>query len=229
MILLFGDPHGEFAYINETVEKWKPSAIILLGDMEAARPLDEELTPAMDSTEVWWIPGNHDTDSQRSYANLFESKLADRNLHGRVVEISGLRVAGLGGVFRGEVWTPPNAPQFQSFAALEKASRNRPIAKHERTQRALKHTSTIFPETVERLARLRAEVLVTHEAPSCHPHGFKTIDELARSMRVQHVFHGHHHDHRNYESAWPALGFKAFGVGLRDVVDGCGGIYRVHV
>lgn len=39
MILLFGDPHGEFAYINDTVKKFQPAAIILLGDMDAARPL----------------------------------------------------------------------------------------------------------------------------------------------------------------------------------------------
>lgn len=54
--------------------------------------------------------GNHDTDNVENYQNLFEDGLfKSRNLHGRIVEIDGLRFAGLGGVFRGEVWFPREA------------------------------------------------------------------------------------------------------------------------
>lgn len=69
----------------------------------------------LDKTEVWFIHGNHDTDSEADHDHLFGSALADRNLHGRVVEIAGLRIAGLGGVFRGKVWTPPAPATFENF------------------------------------------------------------------------------------------------------------------
>lgn len=42
----------------------------------------------------------------------------------------------------------------------------------------LTHRSTIFPDDYERLLKQRADILVTHEAPSAHPHGFAAIDLL---------------------------------------------------
>ena len=39
MILMFGDVHGGFEHILPTVETHRPSAIILLGDIEASRSL----------------------------------------------------------------------------------------------------------------------------------------------------------------------------------------------
>ena len=57
---------------------------------------------------------------------LFDSKLADHNLHGRVVEIAGLRIAGSGGIFRGKVWEPPTPARFgtplQYFAQCGKGN-----------------------------------------------------------------------------------------------------------
>ena len=114
-----GDIHGRrdlFEALVEAIEADDSSlpaadtTVILLGDLECQRPLHELVAPIHDITEVWWIPGNHDTDSADVYSNLFESELADKNLHGRVVEIAGIRVAGLGGIFRGEVWYPPDDP-----------------------------------------------------------------------------------------------------------------------
>lgn len=75
--------------------------------MQAQRPLHLELASILDKTEIWFIHGNHDTDTEADHDHLFGSAMADRNLHGRVVEIAGLRIAGLGGVFRCKVWTPP--------------------------------------------------------------------------------------------------------------------------
>jgi len=57
---------------------------------------------------------HHDTDSDADYDNLFGSGLADWNLDGRVVTIAGIRIAGLGGIFRRQVWMPPEAPRFVS-------------------------------------------------------------------------------------------------------------------
>ena len=82
-----------------------------------------------------------------------------------------------------------------------------------------KHRSSIFPEDYFHLVGQRADVLVTHEAPSVHPYGFGAIDDLARSLRVNKAFHGHHHDCLDYSRDQGRLGFEAFGVGLCGVTD----------
>ena len=112
MILFCGDPHGQFGHIIEAVHEHRPAAVILLGDLQAKRPLEVELSSILDLTDIWFIHGNHDTDSEADHDNLFGSKLANRNLHGKVVEVAGRRIAGLGGVFRGKVWSPPAPATF---------------------------------------------------------------------------------------------------------------------
>ena len=94
MILMFGDVHGSFKHVLPIVQRDKPAAIIFLGDLQAKKPLEQELANVLGLTEVYFIHGNHDTDSKEEYDNLFNSKLADRNLHGKVTMIDGLRVAG---------------------------------------------------------------------------------------------------------------------------------------
>ena len=69
----------------------------------------------------------------------------------------------------------------------------------------------------------QADILVTHEAPGCHPNGFQVLTDLARSMHVKHYFHGHQHDSLNYESKFKELEFSCFGVGLRGITDMHGG------
>jgi hypothetical protein len=244
MIFFCGDTHGRFGHIIEVVTQYRPKAVILLGDIEATQPLEQVLGQILDKTEVWWIHGNHDTDSYDNYDNLFGSALADRNLHGRVVEINGLKVAGVGGVFRGEIWYPqqPGAEvHYSSYAdyanysepgRIQAAARQRALHKGEMsltkaTGKLFTHRSTIFYQDWSELAQQRADILVTHEAPSCHPHGFIAIDELARAMGVKASFHGHQHDRLNYESQWEKIGFQAHGVGFCGVSDHYGGLIRV--
>lgn len=43
MIYFFGDTHGHFRHVLETVSRDRPSAIVFLGDLQAQRPLDAEL------------------------------------------------------------------------------------------------------------------------------------------------------------------------------------------
>ena len=216
MILLCGDPHGRFDQLLDAVTAHRPTAVILLGDIEARHPLEIELAAIADLTEIWFIHGNHDTESDCAYDNLFGSSLRDRNLHGRVVEIAGLRVAGLGGVFRGQVWMPPQPPRYPGVEAFLAT-----CGKGNRWRDGLprKHRSSIFPLDVEALCAEHADILVTHEAPSAHPHGFAVIDELARRLGVGRVFHGHHHDRLDYRDAREQLGFAVHGVGLRGVTD----------
>ena len=228
MIYILGDNHGHFDHIIEIVRKDRPDAIIFLGDLECSRPLHEEVAAIRNLTEIYWIPGNHDTDSAETHNNLFESELADRNLHGRVVEIAGIRVAGLGGVFRGEIWYPPDIDvQFAKYSDyIDYLTAQQPLRLRDSVQstgKARKHRSSIFYEDWLNLYGQSADILVTHEAPSCHPHGFREIDVLAQSLRVKFAYHGHHHDSLNYRSHDKRLGFQAFGVGFCGITDCFGG------
>jgi metallophosphoesterase superfamily enzyme len=62
-IFFCGDPHGHLEHIHSAVREHRPAAIVLLGDVQTQEPLEQALKPILDLTEVWWIPGNHDTDS----------------------------------------------------------------------------------------------------------------------------------------------------------------------
>ena len=221
-ILFCGDVHGHLRHVVCEAMRLRPMAVVLLGDIETPRPLHVELAPIKDM--VWWIAGNHDTDRAASWSNLVDSELSPRRLDGRVVTLAdGTRLAGLGGVFRKEVWTPPESPRFESYEAWL-ASLQHGWQKRESMFAAqrLKHRSTIFPADYYGLAAQTADVLVTHEAGVSNQHGFEAIDELASAMGVQASFHGHHHVSQAYRDHWGALGFRAFGVGLRAVVNRSG-------
>ena len=224
-IFFCGDPHGEFSHIIEAATSRRPDAVILLGDMECKVPLHIELEEILKLTDIWFIHGNHDTNTEAYYDNLFGSKLCDRNLHGRVVEIAGLKIAGLGGVFRGQVWNPLAYPEprFQSAKQfLSKAGKGNLW----RGGLPLKHRSTIFPDVVKhqlqtnRIVKEGADILVSHEAPDLHHHGFNEITDLANVLskpnrRRLKAFHGHHHESINYE---PQERFDGHAVGFREVV-----------
>ncbi len=62
---------------------------------------------------------------------------------------------------------------------------------------------------------LRADVLVCHEAPSCHRYGFGALDDLAAAMRVSLVVHGHHHT--DHDGAIAGGKIRVMGVGLAGV------------
>ena len=74
------------------------------------------------------------------------------------------------------------------------------------------------------MSLMEADVLVTHEAPSCHRHGFSALDYLGQAMGIKALFHGHHHQHMNYSAFDEALGFNAYGVGFRGITDLYGGL-----
>jgi len=191
------DLHGKFGEVIDVVNRSKPKALLLAGDLDLQMPLDDvlkELNPAID---VYFIPGNHDTDRQLYWDNLITSKRC-RSLHGRVVEIAGIRVAGLGGVFREAIWHPEKGgPKFASREDFIRAKR--PPREWE-APLTLKHNSSIWWEDYERLFDQRADILITHEAPSCHKYGQVVLDDLAEAMGVKRHFHGHHHI--AYQTDW---------------------------
>ncbi|WP_431264601.1 metallophosphoesterase family protein [Roseateles chitinivorans] len=192
--------------------------------MEPDRPLDEVLAPLAE--RVWWIPGNHDADRIIDIERTWHSGLRDRNLHGRVVRIpDGRKIAGLGNVFRGNVWMPkgPNgaAGATPNFSSMRQHARSTPRQDRYQDGPHFKHWGTIYPEDFERLKRQRADLLVTHEASGYHPYGFSILDELARALGVSLLAHGHLHDARwrfeDQSQMWRAQGFKSVGVGLRGI------------
>ena len=214
IVLYCGDPHGEFRYIVRAAEELKASAVVLLGDLEPERPLHDELKSI--ASKVWFIHGNHDTDDDWNWSNVWESRLAERNIHGRVVTLpDGTRLAGLGGVFR-SVWNPslPTEPRFRSPAEHDSATHR---WDQWRGGRARKHWSSIYPDELDRLADLRADVLITHEAPGYHRHGFEILDTLAQSMGAKVLVHGHHHDRLDSAAFWARQGHRTFGVGLQGI------------
>ncbi len=217
-ILFCGDTHGEHGHIGRAVAGYerlhgRVDAIVHLGDFDLAEPLNHVIPKEVHS-RFWWIPGNHDFDSEQKRDSLFQSSLAEHSLHLKVIEIAGLRVAGLGGIFKGKIWRPPDEPVHRSprkFKAWLRVAK--PTAKPE----PLYAQQAIYPDEVDTLARLCADVLVTHEAPSSHAYGFDLIDQLAARMGVKLIVHGHHH--RDYRAAVNSGQTEVIGVGLRGIAD----------
>jgi Calcineurin-like phosphoesterase len=198
-VVFAGDPHRNFSPILRACAAMTPGTLILVGDCDLPAPLHQVMAPALDAGwTVRWIIGNHDTETEAAYDHLVT---AEGDLGLRVTEIGGLRIAGLPGVFRPRVWLPrpeEGPPSFHTRADFQAALRP---GEAWRGGLPLWHRDTIFPEDFERLSTQRFDVLVSHEAPSSHPHGYAVIDDLAAGCGARLIVHGHHH--QSYEAALP--------------------------
>jgi len=211
MILFVGDAHGDFEPMLEAAAS--ATAVILLGDQEPLDDLASILGPEI-AAKTWWIFGNHDSDEPEYIKH--HSSMADRNLHCRVVEIDGLRIAGLGGTFRSNVLgvdrqtTLSDLPQVrpqdtrQSLALIRK---DKKLAPQDHT--------TIFPEDLALMARLasktRVDVIVSHEAPESYKLGYRILGDVARSLKARIHVHAHHHE--RYDAMIDG-GVRVAGVGM---------------
>jgi hypothetical protein len=160
-----------------------------------------------------WILGNHDCETETAYDNLVTNQ-PEGDLGYRVIGVDGVRIAGLPGVFKPSVWSPgpeDEPPRFRDRPAFLAAQ---PRQRWWRGGLPLWHRDTIFPDDFDRLSEQTFDVLVTHEAPSSHPHGFAVIDQLAASGRARLIVHGHHHD--SYTATLPN-GVMVRGLGLSEV------------
>ena len=63
-ILVFGNPHGTFPRVVESVLAPGPQARALLGSILARQPLQAEVRPIAVLTEVWFIDGHHGKASE---------------------------------------------------------------------------------------------------------------------------------------------------------------------
>ena len=229
-IWFLGDVHGHFRHIADSLLSAiePPRWLVFLGDIdidhEPFRVLVLPLTRLNPALRVAFIHGNHDADTHTHWAMLHDCGQA-LALHGRVLDLDGVRVAGLGGTFLGRVWMPPAAPLFETRQAAMAGGAYR-FRDGQRPSPKLQ--AAIYPSEYQALARLRADILVTHEAPSCHPHGFAALDALARSLQVVRTFHGHHHDDLSdaYAPLASSLQFDAKGVDFCGIKDGLGRVVR---
>ena len=189
-LILYGDPHGDWQPLLEAVALDRPAAVIILGDCDLVRPLHVELAPVFAAgVEVAYLYGNHEKGSSSFWDNLVGDHPGGL-LHAGVRRLGHYDVAGVAGVFKQRIWLPPAAAQFDSRASyLQK------IAHYERWRGGLplRQRDAIFPEDFQALAGKHADILVTHEAPSTHPHGFAALDDLAQVLHARLIIHGHHH------------------------------------
>lgn len=203
-IVFVGDVHRRWDFVQRGLAALDRPVrhVVLLGDMECHEPLDRLVAPILEhGAGLHWIFGNHDCDGGREmWANLADPArnplTAAGALHGRVLEVGGIRIAGLGGTFHSRVWNPPAAPRLHIRAALPADMAMLGPGWSPDSAAALAHSlaaMAIWPEDVDALAAQRADILVTHEAPSSHPSGVAVIDALARAMGAGLVVHGHHH------------------------------------
>lgn len=225
-----GDVHGEFGHVFEALEKHplvdRPLAVIFLGDLDPQAKLSEILQRYLNAgIEPWFVHGNHESDQADTWVNTLDCW--ERNLSGRVETIVGVRIAGLGGVFREETWYPPAEPTFHSYDAyiqhLASIQPTRLRGDVGNSKRARVASSSIFPGVIKELSRQPADVLVTHEAPGCCRDGFAVIDDLARKLGVRKVFSGHHH----HDQHLSGFGFESYQVGLRGIRDLSGAIIKI--
>jgi len=212
-MLFVGDPHGLYEHIIEAIEENKPTACVLVGDQCYDESIDQLFATIDGKTDFHWIHGNHDTDNKLWFDNLFKSPWSARNLHSHVKQLNTLRLAGLGGVFRGKIWDGKQNIRYHTrdaWGAVHNVKRF--IQSYERGVR--KHESTIWPEDYDRLKLLAADVLVLHEAPTSDRHGHQALDDLAAMLGVRLIVHGHHH--RCYTDTL-ANGIAVVGLGLAQV------------
>ncbi len=201
-LMFLGDPHGDYAGLSEICDQAR--AVLIAGDLDLNAPFMD--LQAQVSCPLYYIPGNHDGDREHFHDHLLKHA-PERNLSARVVDFQGLRVAGLGGVFRGSVWMPPQAPRWHSRAQhladlpLENAKGVKGASKQWRKGIPLRHRVSIYPEDFDALRALRADVLLCHDGPSSpflqsrdgEPLGFDVYEPLARAMGASWIVHGHHH------------------------------------
>ena len=198
-VVIAGDPHGNFSPILRACAAREPGALILLGDCELRIPLRRALAALFTTGwRVHWILGNRDTDTEVPYDNL-ATNFPEGDIGGKVIEIAGLRIAGLAGVFKPLVWYPKAGEPDGAIEAPRFNTRREFLAgldprEHWRGGLPLWHRDTIFPEDFSRLAKQRFDVLISHEAPSAHRHGFGAIDQLAEACAARLIVHGHHHE-----------------------------------
>ncbi|MGM0646292.1 MAG: metallophosphoesterase family protein [Thermodesulfobacteriota bacterium] len=216
MLLFFADAHGNFEELLDIAGQYPPSTIegiFLLGDQTPTRPLTEELAPLDNSLtdKTWFLLGNHDVETDASLENHF--CIWSRHLHKKVVTVGNLRIGGLSGIFTEEVWLPPHPPRWPNRQACAQYTVQDAEAGADSLPR--RHWASIFPEDIpDGFAGQQVDILLTHEVPGTHHHGFPEIDQLAQHSGAALVLHGHLHE--DYQAPL-AGGGRVYGLGKQQI------------
>ena len=163
-ILFAGNTYGDHRWLWSAVERLRPTALVHLGDIQLEEEAEQALADVLPHTRFLWIAGNHDYDTLDYYLRLQVPRLSSGCLHGRVLVVDGLRIAGLCGWFQAGVWRPPErpCPGHKPWILRFSATRN-----EDSLLREVRRSGAIWWEDYEALWNQRADVLVCHEAPSC--------------------------------------------------------------
>ncbi|HEX6350099.1 MAG TPA: metallophosphoesterase [Candidatus Dormibacteraeota bacterium] len=178
-ILAVADEVDEALY-EDALHELKPDLILSAGDL----PFDylENLVTRA-GVPLLYVPGNHDPDvkfRRQTYGPVVVEEPIPGpqgcdNVDGKIFEVDGLRIAGLGGSLRYR--EGPN--QY--------------------TQRGMRRRA-LGLELRARLRRRRPDILLTHAPPQgCGdgedlPHqGFAAFHRLASVLRPRYLVHGHLH------------------------------------
>jgi predicted phosphodiesterase len=201
-VFFYGDPHGRWDPLLNAAPEFTPAdLIVILGDCELDEPLRVKIAPVMKTgARVRWIIGNHDVDSEAEY-DFLGGDFPDGDLHTRVEMHGSIAVGGLGGTFKGRIWHPKLGDEKPLY--LSRAEYVRSLRHFQRWRKGVPfpQRAAIWQEDFELLAKRRLDVVVTHEAPSTHKHGFAGLDQLAARTRARWLIHGHHH--RSYDAELP--------------------------
>jgi Icc-related predicted phosphoesterase len=249
--VIFGDLHCRFDDVErvaDEIDRSEPPLCIFVGDFGFGdrrriggmdprkwpfvdgRSPDEVLAPLVSlGCRFLYILGNHDHDNEDQYLPVVRSRALHwtRNLDGRVVEVDGVRIAGLGGTFKQKAWMPGGDAPYESAAHyLERNPKKvwhfrNPwaghVQPHAKDRMNPGDRGSIFFDEFQALRGLQADVLVTHEPPgsdyvrSVGASCWDVISDLAQDMGAKAIIHGHvHHD---YEETLDN-GITVFGRGL---------------
>jgi len=200
-VLFYGDPHSKWVPLFDAVADNAPHSVIILGDLienkndaQAFADTRAALNSMLDAgIDVRIISGNHDVDSDAVYDLVFQ-EFGHLIFDGDIITVGphNLRVAGLGGVFKGKVWYPQTSDNAVYYSPDDLLA-DTPRTSWFRGGIPRKQRVAIFPSAVDQLSQQSAGTLVTHEAPSTHVSGFSVIDDLAVSMGAKLIVYGHHH------------------------------------
>jgi len=208
-VLVAGDTHEDQSKV--LLHQDNVDAFVFLGDQTPKNDFKSLLGKAAQKT--WFVLGNHDSDKQEFLDR--HHTMMHQCLHCRVVEMGGLKVAGLNGVFARRFLGLSNVDRLEDLYSVKAFYHTRDDWKRCNQPCIECHTS-IFPEDIERMKDIQADVLVCHEAPECHCDGFQILGDLARIMGVKLLIHGHHHE--RYEAEIEG-GIKVLGLGVPGTID----------
>ena len=185
-VLALSDEESTLAY-SGVFQYLEPDLIVAAGDLSFEYL---EYVVTMVAKPLLWVPGNHDPDLREPDGGGIDSRLRpDRlgprgciNIDGRVVDIGGVRIGGLGGSHR-------YRPGPHQYTQQQMETRAKLLSLRARIKRRGRRTR-------------RLDILVTHAPPlglgdeddPCHQ-GFAAYQRLIeRTLPALHV-HGHIHPH----------------------------------